>query len=422
MKIWFFQPWVRWVGFRYLLSKKSSKFLSFITILSVFGVALGVAAMIVVLSVMDGFEDELKKRLMSTELHVLIEPTKQVPGFKGGFVPAESVENSGVMNQLRSNPMIESVIPVLATEAILRSGTRVGGVMLRGVNHQRIIQLKKKLVEIGEDSVLKAEDGSRLPGLYVGKELAYLMDLIPGDRVSLISPTETEGPLEAIPRLKRFVVQAIYQTGHHDQEIETVFTPIKNVESFIRKRGVISQWELIVKDFENAPAIANQIRKQIPEFRVKDWMQMNSTLFSSLKLERIAMFFVMVFTVIVASFNIVTTLTLMVLEKKREISILKAMGARRNHIASIFLWEGLIIGGSGVGLGIVIGAIVCWILKTKDFIELPDIYLDRTLPVSFVPGYYVLIGLSAFFIVLIACLYPAKRAARLHPLEGIRLG
>ena len=376
--------------------------------------------MIVVLSVMDGFETQLKQRLMSTDLHILIEPSAEVPGYQNGFVPTEAFFNSGLNKILKNDPQVLDAAPVLATEAIVRTGTRVGGVVVRGLQTSHLNRLKEKLIEVGKPVLMKDEQGHPLPEIFVGKELAYLMDLIPGDRVNLISPTETEGPLEAVPRLKRFAVAGIYETGNHDQEIESVFTAVKNVESFLRKRDVVSQWEVQVKDFEQAPAIAKRLSQTAPEFHVQDWMQMNSALFHSLRLERIAMFVVLVLTVIVASFNIVTTLTLMVLEKKKEISILKAMGARRDEIASIFIWEGLLIGGSGVILGCLLGALICWILKTRDFIDLPDIYLDRTLPVSFVPSYYALIAVSAFVIVLIACLYPSKRAARLHPLEGIR--
>ena len=186
----------------------------------------------------------------------------------------------------------------------------------------------------------------------MGQELAYEMGLIPGDQVTLISPTETEGPLDSVPRLKKYFIEGVYHSGLPDQELHTVFAADSAVRSFLRRADVMSEWEIAVKDFDQAPALASKIRELAPQFRVQDWAQLNSHLFASLKLERVAMFVILAFIVIVASFNIVTTLTLMVLEKKREISILKAMGARHGQVAAIFLAEGMLIGGIGVGGGI----------------------------------------------------------------------
>jgi lipoprotein-releasing system permease protein len=177
-----------------------------------------------------------------------------------------------------------------------------------------------------------------------------------------------------------------------------------------------------VREFEDAPAVADVIRAAAPGFKVQDWIQLNAHLFASLRLERVAMFVILAFIIVVASFNIVTTLTLMVLEKKREISILKAMGARHSQVAAIFLAEGIFIGAIGVGSGTVFGLVLCAVLRRYEFIKLPDIYYDRTLPVTFDPRYYVGVALCALVIVLVACLYPSRRASQLNPLDGIRFG
>jgi lipoprotein-releasing system permease protein len=413
------------VGFRYLRSKKNSRFLSFITLTSILGVALGVTSMIVVLSVMDGFEAELKKRLMSSDLHILITPTAKVSGFDGGFVPKQAIGGGEADQILSSNEKVLSFWPVLSTEAILRTGRKVTGVVVKGVTSERMERLKTQIAEFAEPQMLVQKEGAeiiRLPGLFVGQELAYEMGIIPGDQVTLVSPTESEGPLSVVPRLKRFVIEGIYHSGLPEQELHTAFASVGAVRSFLRKTDVLSQWEVTVSDFEEAPKIAARVRLLLPKFKVQDWVQLNSHLFASLKLERVAMFIILAFIIIVASFNIVTTLTLMVLEKRREISILKAMGARHGQVAAIFLAEGLFIGAMGVVSGVLCGALLCSMLKRYEFIQLPDVYYDRTLPVTFEPLYYVLIALCAMIIVLIACLYPSRRAARLNPLEGIRFG
>lgn len=418
-------PWTRWIGFRYLRSQKHSRFLSFITLLSMLGVALGVTALIVVLSVMDGFEDQLEHRLMATDLHVLIEPTRSVPGFDRGLVPPASFPLEAVRAELARAGGVEGFWPIVSTEAVLRSGRKVTGVVLKGVDAGRMERLKAQLVETAEPQMLVQRDGGapvRLPSVFVGQELAFEMGLIPGDLVSVISPTETEGPMSSVPRLKRYVIEGIFKSGIPEQELHTVFATEGGVRSFLKRTEGLTSWELSVSDFDHAARVADRLRPLLPGYRVKDWVEMNGHLFASLKLERFAMFVILAFIVVVASFNIVTTLTLMVLEKRREIAILKTMGAQDAQVAAIFLAEGLFIGGLGAVGGAALGLLICAALRRYEFIQLPDVYYDRTLPVSFVPGYYAGVIGVALVIVLLACLYPSWRAARLRPLDGIRFG
>ncbi len=421
------KPWTVWVGLRYLKSKKHSRFLSFITLISMVGVALGVTALIVVLSVMDGFEVEMRKRLMNQELHLLITPTVDAPGFDGGRVAAKDFEDSKFGKFLRAQPEIEGIYPVLQTEAILRGGRKVSGVVVKGVDDARLERLNSILVETAR-SPLRAPDlegaasTTEVAKIYLGQALADEMGLIPGEMVTLISPTDTDGPFSTIPRLKRFFVAGIYGSGVPEQELHTVFSEMGSVRSFLRRAGVLTQWEVLLKDSESARDVRDRLSSQKGNYFTRDWMDLNAHLFASLRLERLAMFISLVFIVIVASFNIITTLTLMVLEKKREIAILKAMGARDPDIGAVFLAEGLLIGGVGTGLGMALGFGICAALRRWEFIQLPDIYFDRTLPVSFLPQYYLLIAVSALVIVLIASVYPSLRAARTDPLRGIRFG
>ena len=382
--------------------------------------------MIVVLSVMDGFEVELKKHLMSADLHILIQPTSEVAGFDNGFVPQSALDPVALREKIKDKEQVDAFWPVLSTEVILKTGNKVTGVVLKGVTPDRLERLKTQITENAEPNLLVQEDDEgkmiHLPGIFVGQELAYESGIIPGDEVTLISPTETEGPLDAVPRLKKYVVEGVYHSGTPEQELNTVFTTMGAVRSFLRKNDVISQWEVTAKNFDDATKIAHEIKELEPNLKVMDWVQMNSHLFASLRLERISMFIILAFIIVVASFNIVTTLTLMVLEKKKEISILKAMGARHREVASVFLSEGAFIGGIGVGSGILLGFLLCSILRRYEFITLPDVFYDRTLPVSFDPAYYVGVAVCAVLIVLAACVYPSRRAAKMNPLEGIRFG
>jgi lipoprotein-releasing system permease protein len=422
-------PWTTRVGYRYLRGKKQSRFLSLITLISVAGVALGVTAMIVVLSVMGGFEAELRKRLMISDLHILVSPTDRVETFDQGYI----TESNEVRNQLakieeKLGKELVALWPVVSTEAILKSGRKVSGVVLKGVTDERLERMKPQIVETADPLLLRVPDPSgsgetiRLPGVFVGKELANEMHLLVGDQATLISPTETEGPMSSVPRMKRFVIEGIYESGIPEQELQVAFTRAPAVRSYLRKSGVISSLELTVRSFERSPELARKIREMLPHYRVQDWMEMNGRLFGSLKLERTAMFIILAFIVVVASFNIVTTLTLMVLEKKKEISILRAMGARMGEVAAIFLSEGIFIGVLGVGGGTLSGLALCGVLKRWEFIQLPDIYYDRTLPVLIDPPLIALVAVAATLIVLAACLYPSRRAARIEPIDGIRFG
>ena len=220
-------PWTRWVGYRYLKSKKHSRFLSFITILSVLGVGLGVTSMIVVLSVMDGFEAKMKERLMGSDMHVLVEPTSAVPGFDAGFVPQSSFLSRDQIAKFRQdNPEVLDFWPIVSSEAILKVGRKVAGVLVKGITTERMTRLKSKITESADDTMLvHREDGQaiHLPELTIGQELADTLGAIPGDEVRLISPTETEGPLGTIPRMKRYVIAGIYRTGLPQEELNTVY-------------------------------------------------------------------------------------------------------------------------------------------------------------------------------------------------------
>lgn len=416
--------WTSWVGFRYLRSKKNSRFLSFITLLSIGGVALGVLSMIVVLSVMDGFEAELRKRLMTSDVHILIEPQSTHPSFDQGFVSHSSFESHPIGQALMRDPRVERILPVLSAEGILRAGRKVSGIVVKGLDDRDLQEWKKNLKEALEPPVVTdAQDGGRRPPeVYLGRELALEMGIAVGDTVQLISPVQMEGPMASVPRTKVFLVGGLYASGIPEQELHIAFAPRLGVEAFLRRAVSVSQWEVRVKRFEDAPKLAGEVERLSTTLRVRDWMRLNAHLFASLKLERIAMFVILAFIVVVASFNIVTTLTLMVLEKKREIAMLSAMGATAREISRIFFAEGVFIGLVGVVGGVLGGVAVCLALRRYEFITLPDIYYDRTLPVTFSPLYYIGVASAALVIVLLACIYPSRRAAGISPLEGLRSG
>ena len=398
------------IGLRYLRSKKTNAFLSLITFLSIAGLTVGVATLIVILSVMDGFEGALKSRLAQGEFHILVSSSPQEKESYFSFDPDR-------VDRLYSlSPDILSVNPVLGTEAILRAGKKVAGMSLRGVAESHMSVLAPSLIEaLDGPKVLSKE------GIWLGKELAYQLSVLPGDKVQVISPTETEGPMESVPRVRVFRVDGIFSSGLPEKDLHTAYAPLQAVQEFLAVPGRVNRVEITVKDFEKSTEAGNLVRDDLgASYLVKDWNQLNAHLFSSLKLERITMFVILTMIVLVASFNIVTSLRMTVAEKRKEIAILQAMGATQAQVGKIFLVQGAVIGNIGTALGLVLGLGIAFFLKNNQVIELPEIFLDRSLPVKISPIFVILVAVTAFSIVLLAAYFPARFAARQSPLEGIR--
>jgi lipoprotein-releasing system permease protein len=324
---------------------------------------------------------------------------------------------------MASSPDVDLMSYQLSTEVVIRNGNKVSGILIKGVEGEKFDRVKKGLVEEALPQMLVDREGPnavRYPGIFVGKELAYEMGLIPGDFVTVISPSQMDGPFNNIPRIKRFIVEGIYHFGVPEQEAHVAYTSLAHVESFLRRKGVISEIEIALKDSSRSSAFISKFRSDLTDLKSRDWNELNANLFASMRLERLAMFLILLFTVIISSLNIVSTLTLLVQEKIKEISILKTMGATPKSIRGIFVWKGILIGGSGVLFGTVGAFLICVLLKKYQFISLPDVYYDRTLPVTFDASYFLGVPIISFVIVCIASYYPARGAAKLTPLEGIR--
>ncbi len=403
-------PLSSFIGLRYLRSKKNNAFLSLITFLSIAGVAVGVATLIVILSVMDGFEGALKQRLAQGDFHILVTRAGEEtdPYFE---TPTEQV------NKIYSlSPDIQSVNPVLSTEAILKAGKKVAGMSMRGVSESQASMLAKSLVEAAEGPKVLSRDG-----LWLGKELAYQLNVLPGDKVQVISPTETEGPLESVPRLRAFRVDGVFESGLPEKDLHTVYASLEAVQEFLAKPGKVNRIEISVNDFERSDRSGDLVRGIVgSDYRVQDWNELNAHLFASLRLERITMFVILAMIVLVASFNIVTSLRMTVVEKRKEIAILQAMGATDKQVGGIFLVQGAVIGNIGTLLGLVAGLGVTLFLQNYPVVQLPDIFYDRSLPVKISPWFICFVVLTAMAIVIVAAFLPARAAAKIPPLEGIR--
>lgn len=398
------------ISLRYLQSKRKQTFISLITWISIGGVMVGVMALIIVLGVMSGFEQDLRNKILGTNSHVVV----LEHGTRG------MGDYQAVLQQVKQVPHVLAATPFIYSQVMLTSETNVTGVVIRGVDPQQegsVTDLERNMRE-GSLALLNGEK----PAIILGKELARTLQTFVGEEVTVVSPLGRSTAMGVVPHLKKFQVVGIFDTGMFEYDYNLAYISLREAQRFFNLGDRITGLEIKVDDIYRAGEIARAIEAQLGyPYWTRDWMEMNRTLFSALKLEKIAMFVILVLIVLVAAFNIISTLIMMVLEKSRDIAILKSMGATRQSIMKIFMAEGLIIGVTGTLLGVGGGYLIGYLLDKYQFIKLPsDVYhLDR-LPVNMQPLDFVLVSVSAILISFLATLYPAWSASRLNPVEVLR--
>jgi len=404
------------IGGRYLKAKQKQAFISMITVLSVAGVTVGVMALVVVIAVMSGFEDDLKSRILGVESHLVLMR-------HGG--PFEDYQP--VVEKMASVDGIESVTPFIYTQVMLRSSHGISGAVLRGIDPHTAPSVIKG---IQAGALVKETDGEqtdpdvKVPGIILGKELARSLHVLKGDMVQVITTKGMISPIGHVPTMRRFVVRGYFETGMYEYDGSMAYIQLSDAQKILRMKDSISGIEARVTDIYKAREVAKKVVNTLGyPYWVRDWMQMNHNLFSALKLEKTVMFIILALIILVAAFNIASSLIMMVMEKTKDIAILKAMGATDSSIRKIFVFKGMIIGAIGTFLGVVIGFVLCVLLEKYKFIELPgDVYYLTTLPVKLDFLDVVVIASSALVICFLATLYPARQASKLDPVEAIRYG
>ncbi|MEE9531913.1 MAG: lipoprotein-releasing ABC transporter permease subunit [Syntrophobacteria bacterium] len=406
------------IGLRYLKAKRKQTFVSLITLISIAGVMVGVTALIVVIAVMNGFKEDLRDKILGVTSHVVISR------FDGNIskyqeVRAKVGEVSGV----------NAATPFIYTQVMISSRKAISGAVLRGIEPKtagKVINLPKNL-RAGSLEELEAEnkpEGMRsTPGIILGNELARNIGASRGEPVTVISPLGRLTPLGRVPRSQTFRVAGIFDSGMYEYDSTIAYVSLWAAQRFLGIGDRVTGIEVRVDDIYEADRVARAIGKALDGYPYwsRDWMRMNKNLFSALKLEKIVMFIILTLIILVAAFNIVGTLIMVVVEKTRDIAILKSMGATRRSIMKIFLIEGAVIGLVGTLLGLLGGYTLCTLLATYKFIELPsDVYYISTLPVKMNPLDVALIALAAIVITLAASVYPAWQASRFDPAEAIR--
>ena len=396
---------------RYLRAKRKKGFISLITIISIAGVAVGVIALIGVLGVMTGFTEEFRAKILGVNSHIVVQRYS-------GLI----TEYSDLRNELLNKPEITGVSPYIYSQAMITAGEGGTGAILRGIDPataSSVISIGEQMISGSMDDLAASED--KVPGIIIGIDLASQLNIRKGDRVKLISPAGPLTPMGVIPRIKTCEVRGIFETGMYEYDSSLIYVSLDTARNFLALEEGVHGLEIRLADIYQADRVAREIEGELgASFVAKDWIRLNKNLFSALSLEKTALSIIVALIVLVAAFNIVSTLIMVVMEKARDIAILKSMGATSNSIMRIFIYEGLVIGITGTVLGVIGGLAICELLSRYQFIKLPDVYPMTNLPIEVVPLDVALIAGSAVLITFLATLYPSWQAAKVEPAESLR--
>ena len=409
-------PYEIFVGLRYLRAKRRTRTISLNTFISITGITLGVAALIGTLGIMTGFKEDMQAKILGTTSHVVVQP-------RGKQTLAGYAE---LIQQVENVPGVVAATPYIYQQVLLTSKTGVRGVVLRGIDPQKEPEVTEvtKNVKSGTVQDLAAPDASaqtdRKPGIIVGKELARRLGVVVGSRINVVSPV---GPISALgmtPKIRPFRVVGLFESGMYDYDASLAYISLEEAQRFFSLGRTATGIEVKVDDVFAADAVAKRIDARLGKgYMARDWMLLNSNLFSALRLEKTMMFLLLVLITLVASFNIVGTLTMIVTEKQREIAILKAMGATPGAIMRIFMLNGLVIGLTGTVIGIPLGYTFLYLIENYFTFD-QTVYFLSSIPVHVKALDVFLVAFSAILISFAATLYPSWQAAKLAPVSALR--
>jgi len=412
-----FRPLELFVGLRYTHSRRRTHFISFISMTSMLGIALGVTALITVLSVMNGFEKELRDRILGMASHAT------VTTYAGSLADWQSL-----ILLLEDQPSILAMAPYVQGESMLSKGTRVSGALIRGVLPEMEGGVSDVVSHINGGDLSKLVEGEY--GIILGSELAVALGTGPGDLVTVVSPQVTIGPTGILPRLRRFTVVGIFEVGMYEYDRGVALIHIKDAARLFKLDDNVTGVRLKLEDIYDAPGLARRLSVQLQgDYRIEDWTRQHANFFRAVKTEKRVMFIILTLIIAVAAFNIVSTLIMVVTDKRSDIAILRTLGISPGSIMTIFIIQGVVIGilgtalgvAGGVGLALNVETIVPAIenLFNVEFLA-ADVYYISNVPSELHWKDVWVMASMAMGLCLLATLYPAWRAARTHPAEALR--
>ncbi|HET9328575.1 MAG TPA: ABC transporter permease [Candidatus Eisenbacteria bacterium] len=401
-----------WIAARYLRTRRRSAFITLLTGISVAGVAVGVTALLTVLAVMNGFENEIQTRIAGTDAHVVLLGDTQGAIRGGDSLAARAARQPGVVG----------AAPFTYAKAMVIYGGRAEGLVVKGIDlgQERRVTTVAHNISPSLDAI---PADLAMPSVVLGTELAARIGAAVGDTVVLASLAADRSAMGYAPKLRRFRVVGLFSSGLYTYDSSFGFVAIPAAQDFFDLGAAVTGIEVRLVDMFDAPRAASRLLRAIgdPRLHANNWIELNRNLFTWMKLEKTVMFVILALIILVAAFNVVSTLFMVVLEKRRDIGVLKALGASRSVVLRVFLWEGLLIGGLGTMLGTALGWGLISLLRTYPFVQLPgDVYFIERLPVRPELGDFVSVVAAALALCLAAALYPAWRASMLDPVEAIR--
>jgi len=420
-------PYEIFVGLRYLRAKRRNRTISLNTFVSIAGITLGVAALIGTVGIMTGFKEDIQAKILGTTAHIIVQER----------LKENMTDYDPLIEKIQTVPEVVAATPFVLRQVLLTSQSGVQGIVLRGIDPVReakVTELEKNLsaghltdlltpVKVRQAPVDDPQGDPQLvekPGIILGKELAMRLGVFVGDTLNVVSPVGPISAMGMVPKIRTFAVVALFHSGMYEYDSSLAYIELVEAQKFFNMGGGVTGIEVKVTDVFHADNIARDIEHALGfSHGARDWMQMNRNLFSALKLEKTMMFLLLVLITIVASFNIVSTLTMIVTEKQKEIAILKAMGATKKSIRRIFMMNGLIIGLSGTAIGIPLGYAFLWLIQTFWTFD-PTVYYISKIPVHVLVEDVLLVAGSAILISFAATVHPANQAAKLEPVAALR--
>lgn len=409
-------PYELFIGLRYTRAKRRNHFISFISLISMLGITLGVGALIIVLSVMNGFQEELRARILGVAAHVQITGPDN---FLSDWQP--------VAEQALANPQVEAAAPFVNAQGMLSYSGNVRGALVRGI----VPQAEEQVADLGEHMLAGSLD--RLQpgefGIVLGGELARALGVYPGDQVTLIAPQGLVTPAGLIPRLKQFRVVGVFEVGHYEYDSGLALVHVQDAQRLYQLGERVSGVRLKLHDLFEARTVARELSMQLGNVYISDWTRHHATFFRAIEIEKRVMFIILTLIVAVAAFNIVSTLVMVVTDKQADVAILRTLGASPASIMKIFLVQGAIIGVIGTLLGVVFGVVVALNIDVivpaieqlfnVQFLS-KEVYLISELPSDVQIDDVIGVTAVALVLSLLAGLYPSWRASRVRPAEALR--